>query len=179
METAPAKRPAPFLRAGNNLGTVLSVPSALVDALSAASAKPSPAFAIITIPTRPGVTCVCASAAAANTKHTTAFRILDICTLINNIRGLAAPNSGLEIILLYVERRVVNHERGLETAVLAPDEPDLHGLSFEVDHAERMLLVGRSVFEVAERAQSRQHYDRAADQSHLKRTERRDRACLV
>src|SRR5258708_8244818 len=145
-----------------------------------ASAKPSFACPCITIPTRPGVTCVCASAAVATTKHTTAWRtILGIDALTNNSRGLTAPTIGLQVILLYVERRVVNHERGLQTAVLAPDEPDLHGLSFEVDHAERMLLGARSVIEVGERAQGRQHYVRAVAHLDLKRIERPGRRCLV
>ena len=58
MEAVPAKAIAPCLPTGKIFRASLTVPSALLDAPSAANAKPSLALAIRSSPARPGKTAV-------------------------------------------------------------------------------------------------------------------------
>ncbi len=59
--------------------------------------------------------------------------------------------------LLNVQSSVVNYKRRLQAGIFSSNEPDLNSLSFELDHAERVLLVTSCVVQVRERTQRRQH----------------------
>ncbi len=50
--------------------------------------------------------------------------------------------------LLNVESSIVNYERSLQAGIFLSDKPDLNGLAFELDHAERVLLVTSCVIQV-------------------------------
>lgn len=75
--------------------------------------------------------------------------------------------------LLHSQRRVVNHERRLQTVVFLPKETDLNGLPLEAADIERMLLITSRCVQVGEGPQSRQHGVGRIEHLNLERIVRR------